>query len=65
MTVAPQYRGKGLGKAVLRLLLDHPDVRAVSGVRLGTRDASSFYEREGFAHTDLAAQGIVEMGLRR
>jgi nitroimidazol reductase NimA-like FMN-containing flavoprotein (pyridoxamine 5'-phosphate oxidase superfamily)/GNAT superfamily N-acetyltransferase len=48
VAIAPEYRGRGLGKAVIRLLLEHPGVRDADYVRLGTRDAQSFYERFGF-----------------
>lgn len=48
VAVAPEYRGKGLGQAVVRLLLAHPRVRGAELVRLATRDAQGFYERFGF-----------------
>jgi ribosomal protein S18 acetylase RimI-like enzyme/predicted FMN-binding regulatory protein PaiB len=48
VAVAPEYRGQGLGEAVVRLLLDHPAVRGAGLVRLATRDAQPFYERFGF-----------------
>jgi nitroimidazol reductase NimA-like FMN-containing flavoprotein (pyridoxamine 5'-phosphate oxidase superfamily)/ribosomal protein S18 acetylase RimI-like enzyme len=47
--VAPAWRGRGLGDAVMRLLLDHPAVRGARRVWLGTRDAQKFYARLGFA----------------
>lgn len=46
--VAPQWRRRGVGQAVLRLLLDHPAVRGVMRVCLGTLDAQRFYQRFGF-----------------
>lgn len=46
--VAPQHRGQGLGAALLQFLLEHPALRRVSSVRLGTADAQRFYERFGF-----------------
>lgn len=46
--VAPAWRGHGLGQAVTRLLLDHPEVRGARRVMLGTRDAQSLYARFGF-----------------
>jgi nitroimidazol reductase NimA-like FMN-containing flavoprotein (pyridoxamine 5'-phosphate oxidase superfamily)/GNAT superfamily N-acetyltransferase len=46
--VAPTHRGRGVGEAVMRLLLDHPTLRRVRRVHLGTRDAQAFYERLGF-----------------
>jgi GNAT superfamily N-acetyltransferase/nitroimidazol reductase NimA-like FMN-containing flavoprotein (pyridoxamine 5'-phosphate oxidase superfamily) len=46
--VAPAWRGRGLGQAVVRLLLDHPRVRGCKRVMLGTRDAQPLYARLGF-----------------
>jgi nitroimidazol reductase NimA-like FMN-containing flavoprotein (pyridoxamine 5'-phosphate oxidase superfamily)/ribosomal protein S18 acetylase RimI-like enzyme len=42
------FRGRGVGEAVVRLLLDHPRVRGARRVWLGTRDAQPFYARLGF-----------------
>ncbi len=47
--VAAPWRGRGLGEALMRLLLDHPAVRRTRRICLGTRDAQSFYARLGFA----------------
>ncbi len=46
--VAPAWRGRGVGDATVRLLLDHPAVRHAGRVYLGTRDAQAFYARLGF-----------------
>ncbi len=46
--VAAEWRGKALGRAVLRLLLDHPAVRGAWKVLLGTKDAQGFYRSFGF-----------------
>jgi ribosomal protein S18 acetylase RimI-like enzyme/predicted FMN-binding regulatory protein PaiB len=48
VAVAPEYRGQGLGDALVRLLLDHPAVRGAGLVRLATQYAQAFYERFGF-----------------
>jgi len=48
VAVAPEYRGRGLGEALVQLLLDHPKVRGSALVRLATSDAQAFYERFGF-----------------
>jgi GNAT superfamily N-acetyltransferase len=48
VAVAPEHRGRGLGGALVRLLLDHPALRRVASIRLGTADAQRFYERLGF-----------------
>lgn len=50
--VAPAWRGRGLGQAVTRLLLDHPQVRGTRRVLLGTRDAQALYARFGFVDRD-------------
>jgi nitroimidazol reductase NimA-like FMN-containing flavoprotein (pyridoxamine 5'-phosphate oxidase superfamily)/GNAT superfamily N-acetyltransferase len=48
VVVTPAWRGRGLGLAVVRLILDHPFVRRAHAVTLHTRDAMPFYERFGF-----------------
>jgi nitroimidazol reductase NimA-like FMN-containing flavoprotein (pyridoxamine 5'-phosphate oxidase superfamily)/ribosomal protein S18 acetylase RimI-like enzyme len=65
--VARAWRGRGLGQAVVGLLLDHPRVRAVDRVRLNTRDAQTLYERYGFVETakEVRPYPSAEMVLRR
>lgn len=46
--VAPGWRGRGLGLAVVRLLLDHPAVRHARKLSLRTRDAQALYRKLGF-----------------
>jgi ribosomal protein S18 acetylase RimI-like enzyme/nitroimidazol reductase NimA-like FMN-containing flavoprotein (pyridoxamine 5'-phosphate oxidase superfamily) len=68
VSVAPGWRGRGLGKAIVRLLLDHPAVRNARGVRLGTRDADGLYRRFGFRdmkELPPPAWRTIEMALRR
>ncbi|MDQ3262120.1 MAG: GNAT family N-acetyltransferase [Myxococcota bacterium] len=48
VVTAAQWRGKGVAKALLRMLLDHPAVRGASKVLLGTRDAQPLYRQLGF-----------------
>lgn len=48
VVVAPEWRGRGLGKKLVELLLDHPRVRDARYVRLATADAQSFYAPFGF-----------------
>ncbi len=50
--VSPDWRGKHVGDAIMRVLLDHPAVRDVRYVRLGTRDAMTFYAKMGFISRD-------------
>ena len=66
--VAPALRGKGVGEAVMRLLLDHPALRRVRRVYLATRDAQPFYEHLGFGDRralDVRPYPSTEMVLRR
>ncbi len=66
--VAPALRGKGVGEAVMRLLLDHPALRRVRRVYLATRDAEAFYARLGFGdrrELDVRPYPSTEMVLRR
>jgi nitroimidazol reductase NimA-like FMN-containing flavoprotein (pyridoxamine 5'-phosphate oxidase superfamily)/ribosomal protein S18 acetylase RimI-like enzyme len=66
--VAPACRGKGVGDAVMRLLLDHPALRRVRRVYLATRDAQAFYQRLGFGdrrELDVRPYPSTEMVLRR
>lgn len=46
--VAPGLRGKGLGRAMMTLLLDHPALRRVRTVSLHTRTAEKLYASMGF-----------------
>ncbi|MDB4969287.1 MAG: wecD [Myxococcales bacterium] len=48
VVVAPEWRGGGLGEAVMRLCLDHPRVRGAARVLLQTRDAQPLYHKLGF-----------------
>lgn len=48
VVVAPSQRGRGLGKRLTALLLDHPAVRHAPVVFLRTRDAQGLYARFGF-----------------
>ena len=63
--VRPDWRGHGLGKAIVETLLRHPAVRDVQMVRLGTRDAMSLYARFGFEIVGVTPTGATEMILRR
>ena len=62
--VAPRWRGRGLGRALVRMLLDHPAVRGARRVGLGTRDAQPLYRAFGFVER-APRVGSVEMVLER
>ncbi|MFI0845464.1 GNAT family N-acetyltransferase [Mesorhizobium sp. IMUNJ 23232] len=46
--VWPEHRGKGIGKALVQALLDHPELGSVSAWMLNTSDAHELYARFGF-----------------
>jgi len=47
--IAEEYRGRGLGKWLVEVVLSHPDVQSVPRWFLATRDAHELYRRFGFA----------------
>lgn len=48
VVVAQSYRSRGLGTALMKLLLEHPCLRSTTRMTLNTVDAMPFYERLGF-----------------
>jgi GNAT superfamily N-acetyltransferase len=46
--VVPEFRGRGISKALMRAVLDHPDLQNLRLFLLATRDAHRLYERFGF-----------------
>jgi nitroimidazol reductase NimA-like FMN-containing flavoprotein (pyridoxamine 5'-phosphate oxidase superfamily)/ribosomal protein S18 acetylase RimI-like enzyme len=54
VAIAPAVRKRGLGKAMVKLLLDHPAVRECRRVLLATSDAQPLYAGFGFIPRDEA-----------
>ena len=54
--VAPEHRGRGLGKWMVECVMAHPDLKTATLV-LRTRDAHSLYERFGFERTEYLRRG--------
>jgi GNAT superfamily N-acetyltransferase len=46
--VCPEYRGKGVSKALMDVVMSHPDLQGFRRFLLGTRDAHELYARYGF-----------------
>ena len=42
------YRGRGLGKWLVNMILAHPDLQGLRRIMLATRDAHKLYEQLGF-----------------
>lgn len=49
--VLPDHRGRGIGKALARVAVEHPDLAGVRRYVLATRDAHGLYEPLGFRPT--------------
>ena len=47
--VLPEARGQGIARAMVRSLIDHPDVSTVRRFMLATKDAQGVYAALGFA----------------
>jgi GNAT superfamily N-acetyltransferase len=46
--VLPAYRGKGLGKWLMKCVMGHPELQNLRRWILATRDAHGLYEKYGF-----------------
>ena len=68
VVTTPSWRRQGVGRALLRLLLDHPSLRGCTFVHLHTRDRTEFYARFGFRDVGQVARPFgtsTEMVLTR
>jgi GNAT superfamily N-acetyltransferase len=53
--VRPSHQGQGIGRKLIRAVLDHPDLQTVTSFLLLTKDKHRFYEHLGFtAEPDMA-----------
>jgi ribosomal protein S18 acetylase RimI-like enzyme len=48
VVIAPEYRGRGLGRWLSECMLNHPDLQGLRRVALLTRDAAGLYRQLGF-----------------
>jgi predicted GNAT family N-acyltransferase len=61
MAVLKDWRGRGIGSALLRLLLEQAGTRGVAEVRLHAQaDATAFYLKHGF---EIAGEDFMEAGI--
>ncbi len=50
--VLEEFRGEGLGKWLVEVVLSHPDLQGLRRWTLATRDAHELYRRHGFVEID-------------
>ncbi|MCV0398112.1 MAG: GNAT family N-acetyltransferase [Rhizobiaceae bacterium] len=48
VVVWPEHRGRGIARALVKALLDHPELSTVTTWTLNTAEAHGLYERFGF-----------------
>jgi GNAT superfamily N-acetyltransferase len=58
--ITEKHRGKGLGKALMKFIMAHPDLQGFRRFTLGTKDAHSLYEQFGF-HAPKAPERLMEI----
>jgi GNAT superfamily N-acetyltransferase len=46
--VFPEFRGRGVGKAIVKAMVEHPQLMGIRLMLLRTRDAHGLYEKFGF-----------------
>ncbi len=46
--IVTAYSGKGLGKWLIKEIMNHPELQGLRGWMLGTKDAHGLYEQFGF-----------------
>lgn len=49
VVVEDGHRGKGVGKALIKAVVEHPDLREIKRIILATLDAHGLYEQFGFS----------------
>ena len=50
--VVSDRRGRGMGKALMRAVMEHPDLQGLRKFTLHTADAHSLYEEFGFRRVE-------------
>ena len=60
--VVPEFRAQGVGKALMRAILDHQDLQGLAVFLLRTRDAHGLYEPFGFERVRRPEELMVRLG---
>lgn len=63
--VVEQARGRGVGKALVGAIVEHPSVRDVRRIVLATEDAHGLYEQFGFTPPSDAYKWLVRRPAKR
>lgn len=58
--IEPKHRGRGIGRSLVRTLMEHPDLQTVRRWMLGTADAHGVYAGLGFGPVK-APQRLMEV----
>lgn len=59
--VTAEYRGRGLSKWLMTVMLQHPDLQGLRRWFLLTRDAQGLYAQVGFTHREGIAEHYMEI----
>jgi GNAT superfamily N-acetyltransferase len=69
--VLSDFRGRGLGKLLLRAVMEHPDLQGLRRFSLVTRDAHGLYRHFGFAeirnpdrHMEIVRPDLYKAGIQ-
>ena len=60
--VVPEFRGRGVGKALMRAILAHQDLQGLTVFLLRTRDAHGLYESFGFEPVNRPEELMARLG---
>ena len=59
--VLPEFRGRGISKALMQAILAHPDLVGIRMIFLRTQDAHGLYPQFGFEEVSAPAEMMVRM----
>ncbi|RKD91247.1 GNAT family N-acetyltransferase [Mangrovibacterium diazotrophicum] len=61
--VLEQHRGKGIGKKLIEAIVNHPDLKNLSRLGLGTADAHGLYQQYGFTGLSKPANAMERLNI--
>jgi GNAT superfamily N-acetyltransferase len=60
--VVDAHRGRGIGRALVKAAVDHPDLHGIKRFVLATADAHGLYAHEGFEPLDRPERWMIRRG---